>query len=89
MTFKFVKPFSLAQPSMYCFCVRELEKAVMELLGKTSAKYRDADPQPQLHQEKKYIRTQQTTRQDHGDGKEEAYPRSRMLMPSFSWALWT
>jgi hypothetical protein len=38
MTSRFLKPDFWAQESMYSFCVRELEKAVMWLLGKTSAR---------------------------------------------------
>jgi hypothetical protein len=38
MTFRFEKPLAWAMESMCSFCVRELEKAVMELLGKISAK---------------------------------------------------
>ena len=49
MTSRLGRPLDLAWESMYSFCVRELEKAVICELGKTSARYSDNDPQPQLH----------------------------------------
>jgi hypothetical protein len=38
MTVRFLKPFDAATLSIYSFCVREFEKAVICELGKTSAK---------------------------------------------------
>jgi hypothetical protein len=48
MTSRFWKLFLRACESMYSFWVRELEKAVIWLLGKTSARYKLREPQPHL-----------------------------------------
>ena len=48
MTFRFVNPLASAWPSMYAFCVRELEKAVTLEPGSFSAKNKAAEPHPHL-----------------------------------------
>jgi hypothetical protein len=48
MTSRFLKSPLRACESMYSFCVRELEKAVIWLFGKTSARYKLREPQPHL-----------------------------------------